>query len=196
MKYLKTLSIAFFWLISYTPSAQSLSSLGLSFALPESYDGVVIAPTSQFDSNNHTWSVGPTILLSYGDQIEQRESTKLTGLYLGYTNFPQGREQKISMFYGFDLWAQQVKDEQDSRYFNTSTSAFEDITIEQKDAILQLFINLGLMIKLSDKISINQVIGTGLNATSRSTTSPFDDFNDAFYSQDWMLKTGFAYRLN
>ncbi|MEP1097445.1 MAG: hypothetical protein ABJG78_20170 [Cyclobacteriaceae bacterium] len=196
MKNYKATSTLFFCLLTTLAYTQSLSSLSLEFAIPDSYDGLILSPSVQFDANNHTWSVGPTVLFSFGDQIEQRDGTKLTGLYLGYTNYPQGGEGKVNMFYGFDLWAQRVKDEQNSQFFNNATNSFEDITIEQKDNIMQLFINLGLAINLTDRIAIKQVIGAGLNATSRTTTSPFDDFDDAFYSQDWLLKTSLTFRLN
>ncbi|MEP5611925.1 MAG: hypothetical protein ABJP45_06730 [Cyclobacteriaceae bacterium] len=186
----------FLCLFSTMAYTQSLSSLSLEFAIPNSYDGLILSPSAQFDANNHTWSIGPTVLFSFGDQIEQRDGTKLTGLYAGYSNFPQGREGKVNMFYGFGLWAQRVKDEQNSQFFNNATSSFEDITIEQKDNIIQFFVNLGIAINLTDKLAVKQVIGTGLNATSRTTTSPFDDFDDTFYSQDWLLKTSLTFRLN
>ena len=51
--------------------AQKLSSIELSFAFPDSYDGVILSPSVQLDSKNHVWSVGPTLLVSYGDQIVQ-----------------------------------------------------------------------------------------------------------------------------
>lgn len=185
-----------FLMIGEVTIAQSISSASLEFAFPNSYDGLIFSPSVQSNANNHSWSIGPTILFSYGDQIEQRDGTKLTGLYLGYTNFPQGRDQKLNLFYGFDLWAQRVKDEQNSQFFNTSSNSFEDITIEQKDTILQFFVNLGASWQFADRFALNQVIGTGLNATSRSTTSPFSDFDDSFYNQDWLLKTSITFRLN
>ncbi len=194
--YFKISLIALFCTVISTVQAQQISGTSLSFAIPDSYDGMILSPNIQLDANNHTWSVGPTVLFSFGDQIEQRDNTKLTGLYLGYTNYPQGRDQKFSMFYGFDLWSQRVKDEQNSRFFNTSTNAFENIQIDQTDNIFQFFVNAGVLFKLSDQFSINQTIGTGLNATFRSTASPFNDFNDAFFNQDWLLKTSLTFHLN
>ncbi len=177
-------------------SAQSLSNLSLELGIPNSYDAFVVAPTAQFESNKHVWSIGPTVLLSYGDQVEQRESMKLSGLYLGYTNFPQGSDQMVSLFYEFNLWLQRIKVEQDSRYFNTQSGSFDDFTIEQIDNTIQFFASLGIQFQLSDKIAVRQTIGTGINSTFRSATSPFTDFSDPFVKQDWLLKTSFVYRLN
>ena len=191
----KILTIVVLCFAAGTMKAQSISGVSLSFAIPDSYDGMILSPNAKLDANNHTWSVGPTVLFSFGDQIEQRDNTKLTGLYLGYANHPQGRDEKISMFYGFDLWAQRIRDEQDSRFFDTSSNTFQDITIEQKDNVLQFFVNAGLRVNLSSQFSVNQSIGTGLNATFRSTSSPFTDFTDAFYNQDWQLKTSLTFYL-
>jgi len=176
--------------------AQSISSVELQSALPDSYDGVVISPSAQFDFNNHTWSIGPAILLSYGDNIEQREGLKLSGIYLGYANYLHGRSEKFNLFHSFDLILQRIKDEQDSRYFNTASNSFEAFELAQTDKIVQLFANFGVLIKLSDKLNLSQTLGLGLNATFRSTTSPFNDFNDTFIAQDWLLKTGLSYKIN
>ena len=196
MKKYKVLGSLLFLILTTVAHAQSVSSLSLEFAIPDSYDGLILSPSAQFDANDHTWSIGPTVLFSFGDQIEQRDGTKLTGLYLGYSNYPQGRDGKVNMFYGFDLWAQRVKDEQNSQFFNIATNSFEDISIEQKDNVFQFFINLGIAINFTDRLAIKQAIGAGLNSTFRSTTSPFDDFDDAFFSQDWLLKTSLTFRLN
>lgn len=178
-----------------TIKAQSISAVELQFAIPNTYDGVVMSPTVQLDFNKHAWSIGPTILLSYGDNIEQRESVKLSGLYLGYTNYLYGRSEKFNLFHSFDLILQRVKDEQDSRYFSPVSNNFEEFSLEQTDNIVQLFANFGVLIKLSDKFSLSQTLGIGLNSTFRSTSSPFNDFSDTFIAQDWLLKTGFTYRL-
>ncbi len=176
--------------------AQTVSSVELQIALPNSYDGAVISPSAQFDFNNHTWSIGPTILLSYGDNIEQREGVKLSGLYIGYANYLHGRSEKFNLFHSFDLILQRINDEQDSRYFNTASNNFEEFELVQTDNIVQLFANFGVLIKLSNKLKLIQTLGVGLNTTFRSTTSPFNDFNDTFIAQDWLLKTGLSYKLN
>ncbi len=196
MKAYFTLLLIVFCAIPGVVKAQSLSGMGLSFAFPETYEGIVVSPNIQFDKKNRTGSFGPILLISYGDQIEQRENVKFTGFYFSSISYPQGREQNVAMFYGLDLWLQRVKDEQDSRYFNTASSTFESITTEQRDNIIQTFLNLGLRIKVSEKLAVSQAIGTGLSVTYRATTSPFDDFKDSFFNQDWMLKTGIILRLN
>ena len=175
--------------------AQKLSSIELSFAFPDSYDGVILSPSVQLDSKNHVWSVGPTLLVSYGDQIVQRESTKLTGVSIGYLNYLQGREDKFNLFFLSELWYQRIKDVQDSRFFDPGTSSFQSFEIEQVDNTLQFFLGFGLDFAVSDKISLKQSIGTGINYTSRAVTSPFSDFSDPLFYRDWMIETGILFRL-
>ncbi|MEQ9404044.1 MAG: hypothetical protein RIM99_10685 [Cyclobacteriaceae bacterium] len=179
-----------------TTQAQTLSGISIDFGLPDSYDAFVLSPAAHIKSNNHVWSIGPALLFSYGDQIEQRESPKLTGLTLGYTNYLIETEEKVSLFFALDLWLQRVSDVQESRYFDTGTNSFESFTIKQTDNTAQLFVGFGAMVKLSDQVSIKQTISTGVNFTSRSATSPFNNFTDPLISQDWLLKTGLFYRLN
>lgn len=177
-------------------NCQSLSTLKTQFAFPNSYDGVILSPSVEFEFNKHGWSIGPTFLLSYGDQIEEREGFKLSGLYIGYDNYLHGKEEKFSLFHSFDFYLQRIKDEQASQYFDTSTNSFQTFNIEQIDKIVQLFANFGVLVKLSEKLSLSQTIGMGANVTFRSTTSPFNDFTDSFFARDWVIKTGLSYRLN
>lgn len=176
-------------------NAQSISTFKTQFALPDSYDGVILSPAVELEFNKHAWSIGPAFLLSFGDQIEEREGFKLSGLYIGYDNYIHGKEEKFSLFHSFDFYLQRIKDEQASQYFDTATNSFQAFNIEQVDKVVQLFANFGVLIKLSEKLSLSQTIGLGANATFRSTTSPFNDFADSFFAKDWQIKTGLSYRL-
>jgi hypothetical protein len=189
------LSILCLLLATVFINAQSISTLKMQFALPDSYEGVIISPSVAFEFNKHAWSIGPAFLLSYGDQIEDRESFKLTGLHIGYENYIHGKDEKFSLFHSFDFYLQRIKDEQQSQYFDTATNNFQAFNIEQIDKVAQLFANVGVLIKLSEKLSLSQTIGIGANATFRSTTSPYNDFTDFFFAQDWLIKTGLSYRL-
>ena len=120
---------------------------------------------------------------------------KITGLYLAYTNYLHGKEQAVNLFFSFNLFLQRIKDKQNSQYFNTSSNSFEPFILEQTDKTIQFFANLGAMIKLSDKLSVNQIVGSGFNTTFRAATSPFSDFSDPFIKQDWLIKTSLSYRL-
>lgn len=176
--------------------AQSISTVKTQFAFPDSYEGIILSPSVEFEFNKHAWSIGPAFLWSYGDQIEERESLKLSGLYVGYDNYLYGKDDKFTLFHSFDLYLQRIKDEQESQYFDTATNSFQPFEIKQIDHVVQLFANLGVLIKLSDKLSLSQTVGLGINGTFRSTTSPFNDFSDSFFAQDWLIKTGLSYRLN
>lgn len=175
--------------------AQSISTVKTQFALPDSYEGVIMSPAVEFEFNKHAWSIGPAFLLSYGDQIEDRDGFKLSGLYIGYDNYIHGKEEKFSLFHSFDFYLQRIKDEQASQYFDTATNSFQAFNIQQTDKVVQLFANLGVLIKLSEKLSLSQTVGLGANATFRSTTSPFKDFSDSFFAKNWLIKTGISYRL-
>ena len=190
------LLVTFLIILFGLTQAQSLSGIDLDFTFPDTYNGLILSPSAQFESNKHVWSVGPTILVSYGDQIEQRETMKFSGLYLGYKNFLQGREEKFSVFFALNLWLQRIKDKQRSQFFNTGTSSFESFTIEQTDTIVQFSPSLGVECKISDRFRISQQIGTGFNLTFRKATSPFSDFSDPIINQEWILKTGIGFSLN
>jgi hypothetical protein len=176
-------------------NAQSISTFKTQFALPDSYEGVIISPSVEFEFNKHAWSIGPAFLLSYGDQIEDRDGFKLSGFYIGYDNYIHGKEEKFSLFHSFDFYLQHIKDEQASQYFDNSTNSFQAFNIEQVDKVVQLFANFGVLIKISEKLSLSQIVGLGANATFRSTTSPFNNFSDSFFAKDWLIKTGLSYRL-
>lgn len=189
------LNIAVLWFAIGYANGQSISTIKTQFALPDSYDAVILSTLVDFEFKKHTWSIGPAFLLSYGDQIEEREGFKLSGLHIGYNNYLHGKEQKFSLFHSIDLYLQRIKDEQASQYFDIPTNSFQSFEIEQIDKVVQLFINFGVLINLSEKISLSQTIGLGANGTFRSTTSPFNDFSDSFFAQDWLIKTGLNYRL-
>lgn len=174
-------------------SAQKISSAEISFNKLDREDAFIVSPALRFDFNNHGWSVGPALLLSFGDQIEERETLKITGLAIGYEHFPHGRESTWNMFHTFDFVAQRIKDVQNSQIFDTSSGTFVSNTIEQIDNNLFLSGNAGVLWKLNERLSLTQTIGIGANVVFRNTTSDFDNFNDVFLSQQWSLKTGIRY---
>lgn len=183
-------------IISGFAFTQEISSIDLSFNKLDKEDAFIISPSARFDFNNHGWSIGPALLLSFGDHIEERESLKLTGIAIGYENFLHGKSEKWNMFHSFDLIAQRIKDVQNSQIFDTNSGNFVANEIEQIDNNIFISASAGILLNLSDKISLTQTIGIGANAIFRNTTSDFDDFSDTFINQQWSLKTGIRYNLN
>lgn len=177
-------------------SAQEISSIDLSFNKLDKEDAFIISPSARFDFNNHGWSIGPALLYSFGDQIEEREALKLTGIVLGYENFLHGKTEKWNMFHSFDFVAQRIKDVQNSQIFDTSRNSFVSNEIEQIDKNIFLSASAGVLWNLNEKLSITQSIGIGANTIFRNTTSDFDQFSDIFLNQQWSLKTGIRYNLN
>lgn len=176
--------------------SQDLSSIEMSFNKLDKEDAFIISPSARFDFNNHAWSIGPALLYSFGDQIEERDAFKFTGIALGYENFPHGKEGKWNMFHSFDFIAQRIKDVQNSQIFDTNSNSFVPNEIEQIDNNLFLSASAGVLWNLNDKWSITQTIGIGANAVFRKTTSDFDQFDDVFLNQQWSLRTGIRYNLN
>ncbi|WP_421765088.1 hypothetical protein [Ekhidna sp.] len=176
--------------------AQGLSSIGMSFNKLDKEDALIISPSVKSNFKNHTWSVGPTLLFSFGDQLEERESLKLTGISIGYENFPNGRNSKWNLFHSFDFIAQRIKDEQASQFFDTGSNSFVDNEIVQVDNNILLSANAGVLWNLGEKLSLSQTIGIGANIIFRDTKSDFDQFNDTFLNQQWSLQTGLRYKIN
>lgn len=175
--------------------AQKVNSVDLSFIKLDKEDAFIISPSTRFNFNNHSWSVGPALLYSFGDQIEERDGIKLTGIAIGYENYLHGREAKWNMYHSFDFVVQRIKDVQNSQFFDSGVNAFVVNRIEQIDKNLFLGTGAGVLWNLSNKLSITQSIGIGVNAIFRNTTSDFDDFDDVFLNQQWSLKTGIRYSL-
>ncbi len=175
---------------------QELSSIDLNFVFPDREDVIISSPVAHFSFNNHEWSVGPTMLISYGDKLDDRDGFKLTGLNIGYANFLHGKDEKWSLFHEAMLIVQRVKDEQDSQFFDTNTDSFVPVIIEQIDNSFLLSTNLGVLWNFSSKLSLKQSIGIGGSVTFRNTDSNFDSFSDTFFAQRWIMKTGISYRLN
>ncbi len=183
-------------ILSTSVFSQGLSSADLSFNKLDKEDAFIVSPAVRFDYNNHGWSIGPALLFSFGDQIEERESVKLTGITIGYENFLHGKSAKWNMFHSFDFIAQRIKDVQDSQIFDTNSGVFVPNNIEQVDNNIFISASAGVLWNLNDKLSLTQTIGIGANAIFRNTTSDFDDFSDTFINQQWSLKTGIRYNLN
>lgn len=174
---------------------QVLSGMELSFNKLDQDDSFIISSSMRFDYNNHTWSVGPALLYSFGDQVEEREKIKLTGLALGYEHYIHGKEKKWNLFHSFDFVAQRIKDVQASQYFDLNTNSFIPNEIEQIDKTLLLSANMGVLWRLNDQLSLSQTIGIGASAVFRKTESNIDSFDDIFFNQRWSLKTAIRYSL-
>ncbi|MEO9870791.1 MAG: hypothetical protein ABJO91_08380 [Ekhidna sp.] len=183
-----------FAMVSYVFS-QEISSIDVSFNKLDKEDAFIISPSVRFDFDNHAWSIGPALLFSFGDQIEERDALKLTGIAVGYENFPHGKSAKWNMFHSFDFISQRIKDVQNSQIFDTNSNSFVSNEIEQIDNNVFLSASAGVLLNLSDKLSITQTIGIGANAIFRDTKSDFDEFSDVFVNQQWSLKTGIRYNL-
>ncbi len=175
---------------------QDFSSFDLDFIIPDQEDVMILSPSAHFTFNNHEWSVGPTMLMSFGDKLDDREGFKFTGLNFGYENYLHGKEDKWSLFHSMNLIVQRIKDEQNSQFFDTNTSSFVPNVITQIDKSLILSTNLGVLLNLGSKLSLKQSIGIGGSAIFRDTTSDFDTFTDTFFSQRWIVKTGISYHLD
>jgi len=182
-------------LIPTTLFGQQISSGNLSFTNLSEDDELIISPAVSFDYNNHSWTIGPALLYSFGDQLEDRDPLKLTGIKVGYENFLHGKEAKWNLFHSFDFIAQRVKDTQDSQFFDIASNTFVSNDIEQIDNRFYLGANLGVLLKLGDRLSLDKSIGIGLNAVLRDTESNIEQFNDTFISQRWLLKLGLRYEL-
>ena len=175
---------------------QDFSSVDLDFIIPDQEDVIVLSPSAHFSFNNHEWSIGPTMLLSFGDQLEDRDGFKLTGLNIGYENYLHGKGDKWTLFHSMNLIIQRVKDEQNSQFFDVNANSFVPNTITQVDQSLILSANLGVMWNIGSKLSLKQSIGLGGSVIFRDTESNFDAFTDTFFSQRWLAKTGISYRLD
>lgn len=188
-------SLIFFSFTIIFVNGQNNLDFKTQVSLPDSYDGLILSPAASLEFKKHSWSIGPTFLISYGDQIAERETIKVSGLYIGYDNYLHGKDEKLNFFFAVDLYLQRIKDIQASQYFDTQSNSFQAFEIEQMDNIVQLFVNYGISLKLTEKLHLSQSIGVGVNNTLRSTSSPFNDFSDSFFSKDWLLKTGINYRF-
>lgn len=175
--------------------AQKVSTAHLSFTNLSEDDELIIIPSVSFDFNNHNWSVGPTLLYSFGDQVEERDPLKITGIKIGYENFLHGKEDKWNLFHSFDFIAQRVKDSQNSQYFDLSSNSFIPNSIEQVESRFYLGANLGVLLNLSERLSVDKSIGIGFNGVFRNTESTIEQFSDSFLSQRWLLKIGLRYSL-
>lgn len=195
MNYKCVLATVVFFL-GQTSNAQSISSIDLSFNKVNEDDALIAVPSIKFDVENHSWSVGPTILLSFGDQIEEREAVKLTGFQIRYENFLHGKVSKWNLFHSFDFIAQRIRDKQNSQYFDLPNSIFLPNKIEQTDHSVLFSANVGALWNISEKLAATSMIGIGLNTTFRNTQSNLEEFEDLFVKQIWMLKLGLRYNLN
>lgn len=187
--------ISFILLIPVLAAGQSLSEVKLSNYKVNEIDEVIISPNASFAFNKHQWSVGPTLLYSFGDQVEERRGLKLSGIALGYENFMHDRESKLTLYYSVDLLFQRIKDEQNSQYFDIGSNSFVPNKIEQVANRIFLSSNFGVLLNLSDKLSLDQSIGMGLSSEFRKTTSTIEEFSDTFLNQRWLLKIGIRYKL-
>ncbi len=175
--------------------SQNISSLELSFNKLDKEDAFIISPGARFDIKNHSWSFGPALLYSFGDQIEERNALKLTGIALNYENYLHGKTAKWNMFHSFDFVYQRIKDVQNSQFFDPGVNSLVNNRIEQIDNNLLISGSAGVLFILNDSFSISQTIGIGANVIFRNTTSDLDNFNDVFLNQQWSLKTGIRYNL-
>ena len=155
--------------------SQGISGSAISFLKLDQEDEFIISPAIKLERNNHTWDFGPSLLFSFGDQVEERQALKLTGLAVSYAHFLHGKEAQWNLFHSFDFVAQRIKDTQDSQYFDSESNAFVPNEIKQIDK--------------------SQSIGIGANIVFRDTESSIDSFSDTFFRQKWLLKTCFNYRI-
>ncbi|WP_425391065.1 hypothetical protein [Ekhidna sp.] len=175
--------------------SQGISGSAISFLKLDQEDEFIISPAVKLERNNHTWDFGPSLLFSFGDQVEERQALKLTGLVVSYAHFLHGKEAKWNLFHSFDFVAQRIKDTQDSQYFDSESNAFVPNEIKQIDKSLFLSANAGILLNLTDKLGLSQSIGIGANIVFRDTESSIDSFSDTFFRQKWLLKTSFNYRI-
>lgn len=175
--------------------SQKLSEGKVTIYSVSDVDEMVISPSISFASNKHQWTLGPTLLISFGDQIEEREKFKLSGVAVGYEHFLHGREGKWNLYHSFDFLAQRITDTQSSQYFDISNNTFVPNRIEQSATRLFLGVSAGVLFNISEKLSLDQNIGIGVSSEFRKTSSDFDEFTDTFLSRRWLLKFGIRYRL-
>lgn len=175
--------------------SQSVSSIAVDFTKLDRVDEFIAAPNIKWDVKKHSWSIGPTVLVSFGDQIEERESLKLTGLQVGFENFIHGKSNKWNLFHSFKFYAQRIKDEQNSQFFDLSSSTFQSNKIEQVENSLLLTGNVGVLWNFSEKVAATSTLGAGVNTVFRNTQSELDDFDDLFIRQVWVFKIGLRYNI-
>ncbi len=183
-------------ILSLLTYSQSISSVAIDFNKMNENDELIAAPNIKFDVKNHSWSLGPTILISYGDQIEEREALKLTGFQIGYEHFIHGKTSKWNLFHSFDFFAQRIKDTQNSQFFDLASNSFKLNKIDQIENSLLLTGNVGVLWNICDKMAATSMMGIGINTIFRNTQSDLDEFEDVFIEQVWMLKLGVRYYLN
>ncbi len=192
---LKWVSLSVALLISFIGYSQGLSSAGLNFIKLDQEDEFIVSPHAKWEKNNHAWSIGPSILYSFGDQLEEREKLKFTGVAASYEHYLHGSEEKWNLFHSFDFVIQRIKDTQESQYFEPESNTLVPNKIEQIDNSLFLSANAGVLLNLSQKLALTQSIGIGAHAVFRKTESTIDSFNDTFLDQKWLLKTGLNYKI-
>ena len=157
--------------------SQGISGSAISFLKLDQEDEFIISPAVKLERNNHAWGLGPSLLFSFGDQVEERQALKLTGLVVSYAHFLHGNEAKWNLFHSFDFVAQRIKDTQDSQYFDSESNAFVPNEIKQIDKSLFLSANAGILLNLTDKLGLSQSIGIGANIVFRDTESSIDPFS-------------------
>ncbi|MDN5203655.1 hypothetical protein QQ008_19860 [Fulvivirgaceae bacterium BMA10] len=153
-------------------------------------NGLILNPGYMFERTKSNITVGPTLLVPIGDNLDGRDGLKLSGIQGSYQLFPFKNENKLQLYFQGDLILQRIKDEVDANFFNVETGSFEPFTFERTDNVIQVYFGYGLKLDLGEKMFLLQSIGLGSSINKRKTNLGFADFSDNFIDFDWLVKVG------
>lgn len=165
---MKIILVLSFIMVNFFASAQDsipkpFHQLGLSTSglfYKKSYK-VILSPYWEIIKKSHSFSVGPTILLSSEFDASDRKYPKLTGVQGSYKYSPFQATKRLDFFFHATLIVQRIMDEWNANHWNANNSKYEKFGYRNTELIINPLVGYGIMVNLYKNIAVQQSLGAG-----------------------------------
>ena len=165
---MKIILVLFFVMSTFFVNAQDSSSkkfhqFGLStsgLVYEKSYK-IILSPYWEVRKKSHSFSAGPTILLSSEFDASDRKYPKLSGLQGSYKYYPFHASKRLDFFFHTTLNLQRIVDEWEANHWDANYSKYENFGYKNTELIINPLVGYGIKVNLFKNIALRHSIGAG-----------------------------------
>jgi hypothetical protein len=166
----------------------------------------ISAPQYVVKIKNHSFSVGPTILMFTRNCVSDHQLPKLNGLQASYNLYPLLDNKNINFHIFNDLIVQRTNDKWTSTIWDNTQLLYIPYKYQNTEFAIFNHFGYGIDVLFGNRFSLNQSVGLGLYYSSTSGKAisenapniPFENKNANGYSSlgfSWQIQFGLEYKL-
>ena len=166
----------------------------------------ISTPQYSVKIKNHSFSIGPTLLLFTRNCVSDDQLPKLNGFQASYYLYPLLKSKNINFHLYNDLILQRTNDKWTSTIWDNSQQIYVPYKYQNTEFALFNHFGYGIDVLMGNRVSLNQSVGLGLYYSSTSGKAisenapdiPFENKNANGYSSfgfSWQIQIGLKYKL-